>query len=188
MIACFLAAELTSERFGTAIRDQLAASGRTEELLTRPDLSDEQANAARRAVLAATRGYGESRELFDADFPTDVRWMWVRLSRDELARVRYMDYSYWNEISGGSRLPVDAARRINAGVEIWEVSNRRFLSAAGAVARGQRLPPLILVGQRPQELVCLEGHLRLTAYALAGFPDELDCLVGTALQMDRWAH
>ena len=29
---------------------------------------------------------------------------------------------------------------------------------------------LILVGETHDNLVCLEGHLRLTGYALAGFP------------------
>jgi hypothetical protein len=34
----------------------------------------------------------------------------------ELATVRYVDYDYWVELSGGSRLAVDAAPRIRAGV------------------------------------------------------------------------
>jgi hypothetical protein len=34
--------------------------------------------------------------------------------------------------------------------------------------------------------VCLEGNLRLTAYALAGFPAGVECLVGTAPTMGRW--
>jgi hypothetical protein len=44
-----------------------------EGLLTDPDLNDEQANQARRAVLAATRGYGEDRDLFER-FPVEVNW------------------------------------------------------------------------------------------------------------------
>ena len=34
----------------------------------------------------------------------------------ELAEVRYVQYDYWDELSGGSRLTVDAAARIRAGV------------------------------------------------------------------------
>jgi hypothetical protein len=30
----------------------------------------------------------------------------------ELARVRFIDYDYWVELSGGTRLAVDTARRI----------------------------------------------------------------------------
>lgn len=187
MVACFLLGELTSSRFGAGVRRALAAAGRSEHLLTRADLADPAANRARRALLAATRGYGENRDLFE-DFPGRVRWIRAVLTAGELARVRYIEYSYWNELSGGSRLPGDAAERIRAGVRVFGVSNGRFVAAARAVRRGERFAPLILAGPRPETLVCLEGHLRLTAYALAGFPVEVECLVGTARAMDRWAR
>lgn len=187
MVACFLLGELTSARFGADLRRALAAAGQAELLLTRADLADPDANRARRALLAETRGYGENRDVFE-DFPDRVRWIRAVLTPDELARVRYIEYSYWNELSGGSRLPGDAAERIRAGVRVFDVPNGRFLAAARAVRRGERFAPLILAGPRPEELVCLEGHLRLTAYALAGFPAGVECLVGTAGAMERWAR
>ncbi len=186
MIACFLHAELSSKRFGATVRSAVIAAGQPETLVTHPNLDDPVANTARRALLAATRGYGENRELFKR-FPARVRWTRVLLAPDELARTRYMDYSYWIELSGGSRLPGDAAQRIRNGVRAYGVPNARFLNAAKAVSRGERLPPLILVGRRRDELVCLEGHLRLTAHALAGFPNDVLCLVGTARTMGLWA-
>jgi hypothetical protein len=187
MVACFLLGELTSRRFGAGIRRALAAVGESDRLLTGADLTDPVANQARRDLLAVTRGYGENRDLFK-DFPARVRWIRAVLKPAELARVRYIEYSYWNELSGGSRLPGDAARRIEAGVRVFGVSNRRFVAAAGAVRRGEPFLPLILAGRRRNALVCLEGHLRLTAYALAGFPVTVECLVGTARAMDRWAR
>jgi hypothetical protein len=36
--------------------------------------------------------------------------------------------------------------------------------------------------------VCLEGHLRLTAHTLVGFPADVECLVGTARTLAGWAH
>ena len=187
MVAVFLSGELSSERFGSVIRDALLACGQSERLLAEPDLNNEQANQARRAVLAATRGYGEDRELFE-HFPADVRWEWIELSAPELARVRYIEYTYWNELSGGSRLPADAAQRITLGVRPWGVSNERFHTAARALRSAERFPPLILAGPRRDDLVCLEGNLRLTAHALAGFPVEITCLVGTAPALERWAQ
>ena len=187
MLACFLQGELSSPRFGPATRDALAARGHSEELLSMPDLGDRQANAERRRLLAATRGYGENRELFE-HFPARVRWVLARLTPAEMRRVRYVEYSYWNELSGGSRLPADAAVRIAEGVRAHGVSNRRFLDAARALAHGASFPPLILVGQSRTELVCLEGNLRLTAYAIEGFPIEVEALVGTARTMARWAQ
>ena len=67
MIACFLGAELTSERFGPEIRAALAANGHPESLLTHPDLSDASENAARRGLLALTRGYGNQRDISAPD-------------------------------------------------------------------------------------------------------------------------
>jgi hypothetical protein len=185
MIALFLLGELTSERFGEAIGTALRAAGQTETLITAADLGDEGQNRARRAILAATRGYGENTDVFE-NFPARVRWVQAMLSPGELARVRYIEYSYWNELSCGSRLPSDAAQQIRRGVSVFGVSNRRFLRAARAVERGELFPPLILAGRRRDRLICLEGHLRLTAYALAEFPCEVECLVGTARTMDRW--
>ena len=187
MIACFLGAELTSTRFGPAIQAALAAAGHPESLLTHPDLTDAAANVARRAVLAATRGYGEHRELFDV-FPDDVTWTRAVLTPAELAAVRYMDYSYWIELSGGTRLPADAARRITAGLRAYDIPNDGAIAAGQAAKAAVRFPPLILVGETHDNLVCLEGHLRLTAYALAGFPAAVECLLGTAPDMGRWAH
>jgi hypothetical protein len=188
MIACFLRGELTSPRFGPGLRAALTAAGLSTRLLTEADLTDENENRARRTVLGTTRGYRQNRDVFDGDFPADVRWVEAELSRADLMRVRYIDYSYWNELSGGSRLPADAAERIRAGVRVFGVSNRRFVDAARAIARGERFPPLILAGRHYDDLVCLEGHLRLTGHALAGFPVEVTCLVGTAPTMGRWAH
>ncbi|MGW2855106.1 hypothetical protein ACWDAZ_24885 [Streptomyces sp. NPDC001215] len=186
MVACFLGGELSSRRFGQNLRSQLAATGHAEQLLTHPDLSDTGANSVRRALLAATRGYGENRDLFE-NFPIQVAWTRALLSADEAARVRYLDYSYWAELSGGSRRPADAAARIRAGLRAFDVPNEPFVDAAHAFIRGERFPPLILVGERQDNLVCLEGHVRLTAYALVGFPTDVECLIGIAPAMGSWA-
>ena len=110
------------------------------------------------------------------------------LTPAELAAVRYMDYSYWIELSGGTRLPSDAAKRIKAGHRAYGIPNDGAIAAGQAAKAAVRFPPLILVGETNDNLVCLEGHLRLTAYALAGFPAAVECLLGTAPDMGRWAH
>jgi hypothetical protein len=82
---------------------------------------------------------------------------------------------------------VDAAARINTGVQVFGVPNDRFFAAAAAVARGEQFPALILAGVRDDDLVCLEGNLRLTGYALAGFPTDVECIVGIHPELGRWA-
>ena len=185
IVACFLLGERASDRFGDGVRRALAAAGLTDRILTDADLTDADANRARADLLGATRGYRQQRDVFDETFPTPVRWLRAQIQPEELAHVRYIKDTYWNELSGGSRLPTDAAARIRAGRTAFGVSNDRFLAAAhNRPAAG--FPPLILVGSSLGNLVCLEGNLRLTAHALADFPTSADCLIGTAPAMDSW--
>ena len=121
-------------------------------------------------------------------FPDDVQWDRVLLAREELADIRYIDWSYWNELSGGTRSPVHAARRIHEGIAPFGVPSDGFLAAAERV--GDRWPPLIVCSAGGGEpLVVLEGHLRLTAYVLAGdaAPAEVEALLGTSSRMADWA-
>src|SRR5215469_13494889 len=41
--------------------------------------------------------------------PADVTWHHAALTPAELATVRYIDYPYWTEFSGGTRLAADGA-------------------------------------------------------------------------------
>jgi hypothetical protein len=185
MVAVFLRGELPSERWGPAIDQALLNAGADRRLVLEPDLSDPVANAMRRRVLADHRAYPVD-GLFGG-YPDDVRWEWTALTPDELLAVRYIDWSYWNELSGGTRLPADAARRLREGVEPFGVPTDGFFELAAEVAAGERFSPLILV-DGPAGLVALEGHARLTAYALepTAIPQELEVLVGTSPRMSGW--
>jgi hypothetical protein len=116
--------------------------------------------------------------------------MWYRavISKEEIARVRYIVYSYWNELSGGSRLPSDAAANIRAGLVVYDVPNDNFWKTSQAVADGIMFPELILVGTSPAALIVLEGHVRLTAYCLAleWLPAEMTVLVGLSPDFASW--
>jgi hypothetical protein len=90
---------------------------------------------ARLRLLTEHRGYGTRTEIFDG-FPDDVRWQWMAITPAELVEVRYIQYDYWDELSGGSRLAVDAAARIRAGVAPFGVPNNGKLEMAQAVASG----------------------------------------------------
>jgi hypothetical protein len=110
MVALFLRDELASAHYGGEIRALLEHDGLAERIITDPDLGDAAENQVRLGLLT---GYRE--DYFD-EFPDDVRWQWMAITTDELAAVRYIDYSYWNKLSGGTRLPLDAAPRIRAGI------------------------------------------------------------------------
>ncbi len=126
MVALFLRTELASDRFGAEIRALLERDSVTEHVVTAPDLGDEAENQVRLRLLTGQRGYG-SRTGFFEGFPDHVRWQWMAITPAELAGVRYIDYSYWNELSGGSRLAVDAAPRIRAGMAPFGYPSDRLL-------------------------------------------------------------
>lgn len=186
MVAVFLRGELPSGHTGPAIERALAKTGVDPRVVREPDVSDPDANATRRRLLAEARGY-DGAGLFNG-FPADVRWEWAAITPEELMSVRYIDYSYWVELSGGTRLPTDGARRIREGVEPFGVPSAGFFELADELATGAQFSPLILV-DGPAGLVVLEGHARLTAYALqrAAVPPELEVLVGSSPSMSRWA-
>jgi hypothetical protein len=72
--------------------------------------------------------------LFDG-FPSDVRWTWMAISSAELAQVRYVNYDYWVELSGGTRLASDAAARIRAGAAPFGVPSDWALGMARSRTR-----------------------------------------------------
>jgi hypothetical protein len=160
MIAVFVRGELESERW----RDRIRALG---------DLDA-------RALLEGHRGYERREGLFHA-FPRDVEWFRANLTRDELLDIRYIDWDWWLDVSRGTRSAREAARRIRAGeipgVTVEEHDPRfdhPLIAATTPV-----LSPLVLV----------EGHVRLTAYALfpERVPDEVEILLGISEKMARWA-
>jgi hypothetical protein len=165
-IALFLRTELASDLWRDTLRELLGRTGLPERVITTPNLDDPAENQARWQLLTGHRGYGSRDDYFDG-FPDDVRWEWMGITPAEIAAVRYIQYDYWVELSGGTRLPADAASRIRAGVTVFGVSNDMPLSMAQAVVDGARFAPLILVTPRSSaDLVVLEGHVRLTALML----------------------
>jgi len=188
MVAVFLRTELSSDRFGAEVRALMERDGVPERVVTAPDLRDDAENESRLGLLTGHRGYGDRTDYF-AGFPEDVRWHWMAMTPADLDAVRFIDYSYWNELSGGSRLAVDAVPRIRAGVEPFGVPGDRLLRLAGEFAAGGRFPPLIVVTTGPGgAMVVLEGHVRLSAFMLARdhLPREMEVLVGSSASMTRW--
>src|SRR5262245_3361138 len=187
MVATFLRAEVWSPRYGPRLRYELDRLGLSGELLERPDTADPRANADRRAVLDAHRGYLTGTRLFDG-FPDDVDWWLCNATPDDLAEVRYIDYDFWNDYSNGTRRPAVAAARLHANGEVAPARDA-IDGIVASLRQGRVPPPLILVGRSPADpLVVLEGHTRLTAYAFAPvtLPAELEVIAGWSGRMGEW--
>lgn len=188
MLLAFLRGELTSERFSDDLRAALEASHAAPSLITDGDLGNAAENALRREVMGTFRGYGRNEELF-RNFPEHVVWRYAELEPDDLPHIRYIDYSYWNEISGGSSLPLDAVRAIRADRRVFDLPHDRFLAGERFLREGGKFPPVILLTCGSGRYVIVEGHLRMTAYALAPeFFAGNCCYVGTCTlaELRKW--
>jgi hypothetical protein len=187
MIAVFLGAELDSDRYGETLRTLLARDARAVDVLRRPDLSDPVENTYRRKLLDEHRAY-EQREGLFFGFPGGIDWFRAALGPDEVLDILYIDWDWWLRLSGGSRRPRDAARRVRAG-EVDGVSAEEHQSVAAALEGSRPQPELIAVTNAARSpLVLVEGHVRLTAYALfpAYLPEELEVLLGISDQIAEW--
>ncbi len=177
MVAAFLAAEASSERYGPRIRELLGRLGRSLDIVEHPDTRDGAANAVRRQILAAYRGYPDG-DVFTG-MPADVRWHHAALTPAELATVRYIDYSYWTDFSGGTRLAADGARLL--GPLPAQPPGSIYRQIAENLRDGRLPPPIILIGEPgPANLVVVEGHKRLTGLLVCPqwLPAELDVVLG----------
>lgn len=187
MVATFLRAEITSSRFSKDILRILERDGIDRNIIDDPDINEADENQYRATLLGEFRGYKRNEELF-TDFPNDVEWYRVLLNRSDLLKIRYMNYSYWIDLSGGSRLVADAVKRVVAG-EIEKATANWIRAAADAVKQGELFPELILVSRnRRSGLIVLEGHLRATAYLLSldYLPPEQPAIVGYSEGIIVW--
>jgi hypothetical protein len=99
--------------------------------------------------------------------------------------ILFIDWDWWLRLSGGSRRPRDAAQRIRNG----EVPGVTAEGHEPFVSRAQ--PELIAVTTPAHSpLVLVEGHVRLTAYALfpTDLPDRLEILLGISDAIAGWCQ
>jgi hypothetical protein len=184
VVATFLRGELDSERYGETLQRLLARDGRDLDVLRRPNVADSDENAYRRALLEEHRAY-VSREGLFFGFPEHVYWHRAALAADEVLEIRYINWDWWLRISEGTRSAREAARRIRAGEVAGITADEHAPIVAAAhteliAAATPALSPLVLV----------EGHVRLTAYALFPdrLPDELEILLGISDEMAGWCQ
>jgi len=184
MVAVFLAAEVASERYGPQIAELLTRLGQPLSVVERPDTSDQAANAVRRQVLAGYRHYPDG-DVFTG-MPADIAWHNAALTPAELDTVRYIDYPYWTEYSGGTRLAADGARRLGPWQDQLPCTIHRQIAEN---LRARKPPPPIILMSEPglANLVVIEGHKRLTVMLACRqlLPAEFEVLLGITARHDK---
>jgi hypothetical protein len=189
VVATFLRAELDSPRYGERIRELLSDAGSDEAVLLAPELDDVEANARRAELLERHRAWLSREGLFDG-FPEQVEWSLVGLDPEEVLGILYIDWDWWLRVSGGTRRPVDAAARIRANQVPGSTAEEHEPIAARLETDDP--PPELIVVSTPDcsRLVAVEGHVRLTAYALFPeyLPEELPVYLGASEEISRWSE
>jgi hypothetical protein len=167
VLETFVRAELDSPRYRETVRKLLERVGDNP-----------------RAVLSAYRSWPDQ-GLFGG-FPRNVKWFRAALSPEEVLDILYIDWDWWLRITNGSRRPRDAAERIRAGLVAGSTAESHEPYAATAATN----PELIAVRAPSSYLVLLEGHARLTAYALypQHLPEELEIFLGESPEMTGWSE
>lgn len=188
MISEFLRAEYLSERFSEQIKTEMSKLLIDERMVLSADIESVDENARRKKLLSEFRGYGLNQEMFER-FPTIATWSLCSFTRDDLEQIRYIDYSYWNELSDGTHLPIVAAETIRKGVSIYGQDNDGFLRAAEYIRSGGTFPRMFFLTSDFEKFVIVEGHLRMTAYALAPeYFNHVEVIVGecNSEELSNW--
>lgn len=166
MLLEFLKAEYGSERFSEEIKKAMTALGYDEKIILSPDIQSAPENLQRKKLMGKFRGYGLNRELFK-NFPAVTSYELCSFTGEDLAKIRYINYSYWNELSDNTRSPLTAAKNILNGKTVFGESTEGFIRVSEYLKRGGKFPVMYFLTDDFERFVIVEGHLRMTAYALA---------------------
>ena len=140
-------------------------------LVQQPDLRSDRENALRRALLFLRRG-AMWREL-----PDDTQWFEVKLTSEELARVRFFPRAQWRRVAEGSFYVNDVVACLR---EKWQQSSEdEFFSKlrriSDPVQEGAVSRTVLLIGVDVRSpLTILDGNHRMAAAMLAQSPAVLE--------------
>ena len=165
MVYEFLKMEIYSDRFREKIEAILTEMDIDRSIVLNGNLMSEQENGIRAEILRRFRGY-RNNEIFE-HFPTKIDWVWTVFDQEDISKILYIEYSYWNELSNYTGSPLEAAKTILSGKTVYDVPNDGSIKGAQRLKEGRRFPPLIfLTDESESRYIILEGHGRMTAYGL----------------------
>lgn len=186
-INVFLQAEIKSKRFSEKILIALNELKSDLKIITKPDLTNSEENNLRKAVLEKTRKYTSRKDLFEG-FPSNVSWYRTNVTPEFLLNeIQYIDYDYWTELSSNTRFPKNAVEKIIKNEKVFNVPYDSFLEASDVFKKKRSFEEIIIVTDLGK-FVVLEGHLRLTVYAMNSdiLPEKISLVVGISEDMTQW--
>ena len=165
MVYEFLKMEIDSDRYREQIKNILEELQIDGKIITNGNIMSAKENNLRAEILKRFRGW-RNEELFE-NFPQNIEWVWTKFDREDMLKIKYIEYSYWNELSYYTGSPLEAAKYILSGKTLFGMETGGFIEDAKWLTEGNRFPPLIfLTDENESRYIVLEGHCRMTAYGL----------------------
>ena len=164
MVLEFLKAEIKSKNPDHNIQEMIHCAlrhlGKNEEIIFSGNIHDGQ-NEERNKVLEY-RGYRKDAGIF-RNFPQKIQWYLVKLDKQDFKRIKYINQPKWNELSSNTRLLTEAAKKILNSDNKEKYQN--YFDGAEYLRNGNDFPLPIIITDG-QKMTILEGHNRLTIYAI----------------------
>ena len=165
MVYEFLKMEINSERYREQIETVLKELNMGKDIITNGNIKSEKENTLRAEILKRFRGWRNA-GLFE-NFPAKIEWVWTEFDREDILKIIYIEYSYWNELSNYTGLPLEAAKYVLSDRTLYGMPTNGFIEDAQWLIEGNRFPPMIFLTDKSEDrYIILEGHCRMTAYSL----------------------
>jgi hypothetical protein len=189
MIAIFLNGEIKSKRWLSQINEIIKKYKINKNIILNPNLNNNNENRLRKLVLKKFRGYNK-KEIFKK-FPKKIDWNWALLNKNDILKIKYITYDYWEELTNGTRYAKDSVININNNIEVFGVSNYNFIKLSEYIKNGNKIEPLIILApvEKKENMIILEGHARLTAINLViEYITEIKVLIGFVEEkiLNKW--
>ena len=108
MILEFLRGEYVSTRFKKNLQKVLQEWKIDPNIIVNGNIHLQKQNRVRKKLLSMFRGY-PNKELFKR-YPKNIEWKYVQFDEDDIDKIYYINYDYWNELSKHTSKPLEAAR------------------------------------------------------------------------------
>jgi hypothetical protein len=189
MIAIFLFEEIKSKRWVNKIDEIIKKENIDRSIIFNPNLNNNDENRLRKLVLKKFRGYN-NKEIFK-NFPKKIDWNWAILNKNDILKIKYITYDYWEELTNGTRYAKDSVKNIKNNIEIFGVSNNNFIKLSEYIKNGNKIDPLIILSpmEKKDNMIVLEGHARLTAINLViEYITQIKILIGFVEEdiLNKW--
>ena len=164
MLIEYLKCEVNSNRFGEKLGKTLEELNFSKDIILNANLDNQQENEQRKLIMKKFREYPTG-DIF-VDFPKDINWVSVKFEEGDLDKVFFLNWPCWNKRTNNSGKPSDAVHNIFNGVEFEDIPNEKFIKGLEYLEKGNKFNPIIAVTCNWERCVLIEGHSRVTVYAM----------------------